>query len=75
MLDDKKLIVYFHRNDGYRERVALKECTLVEAASGIEGVFCISEGLYTKADIYRGDELVETVENTTCLHVEPILVQ
>lgn len=71
---DRKLVVYFCRSDGYQERVPLRECTLCEAISAIERVFHISDGLYTKADIYRGDELVETVENPS-VRVESILIQ
>ena len=73
MPNDRKLIVYFHRNDGYHERVPLRECALYEAISAIERVFHISDGLYAKADIYRGDELVETVENAACVSAESML--
>ena len=74
MPNDRKLIVYFHRNDGYYERVPLRECVLYEAISAIERVFHISDGLYTKADIYRGEELIETVENPVSAHAEAMLV-
>lgn len=75
MPNDQKLIVYFERNDGYRERVPLRECALADAISAIERVFHISEGLYTKADIYRGDELVEKVQNHACVRLESVSVQ
>jgi hypothetical protein len=43
--------------------------------SGIQRVFYISDGLYTKAEIYRGDEFVETVQNPAYVRVESLLVQ
>ena len=63
MSNDVTLTVQFRRNDGHRERVLLRDCSLAEAASKIKRVFHISYGLYSKADIYRGDELIETVAN------------
>jgi len=75
MPKDVTLTVQFHRNDGHRERVLLRNCTLAEAVSAIERVFHISYGLYAKADIYRGDELVEGVENPAYARVESLLVQ
>ena len=75
MPKDVTLTVQFHRNDGHCERIPLRDCTLAEAISAVERVFHISDGLYTNADIYRGDILVESVENLTCVRVESILVQ
>ena len=42
---------------------------------GIQRVFYMSDGLYTKADIYRGNELVETMENHSSVRVASILIQ
>jgi hypothetical protein len=75
MPNDVTLTVVFHRNDNHRERIPLRDCTLVEAMSAIERVFYISDGLYTKAEIYRGKELLEIVQNPVYARVESILVQ
>ena len=75
MPNDQTLTVYFQRNNGHRERVPLIPCTMAEAVGAIERVFHISNGLYTTAEIYRGKELIETVENPACVRVESILVQ
>lgn len=74
MTEDRKLTIYFHRNDGQSERVPLPRGTVSEAIRAIEVVFYISYGLYTSAELYRGGELVETVENPSCIHLESILV-
>jgi hypothetical protein len=42
MPNDQTLTVYFQRNDGHRERIPLKPCTMVEAVGAIERVFHIS---------------------------------
>jgi hypothetical protein len=68
------LTVSFRRNDGHRERIPLRDCTLAGAVSAVERIFSISECLYTKADIYRGNELVETMENHSSVPVESILI-
>ena len=75
MHNDQPLSVSFRRNDGHRERIPLRDCTLAEAVSAIERVFSISEGLYTEAEIYRGSELIERIENPSSARVESILVQ
>ena len=75
MRDDRPLSVSFRRNDGHRERIPLKDCTLAEAVSAVERVFSVSDGLYTEAEIYRGNELIETMENPSPVRVETILIQ
>jgi hypothetical protein len=75
MPDYQPLSVSFRRNDGLRERIALKDCTLAEAVSAVERVFSISEGLYTEAGIYRGNQLIEKMENPSPVRVASILVQ
>ena len=73
--DHEPLSVSFRRNDGLRERIRLPHGTLADAVMGIQRVFHMSAGLYTTAEIFRDDELVETVENACSLHVESILIQ
>ena len=76
MRDGQPLFVSFRRNDGHRERIPLiKGCTLAEAMSAIERIFSISEHIYTEAEIHRGNELIETMENHSSVRVESILVQ
>jgi hypothetical protein len=75
MLTDRTIIIYFYRNDGHPERIPLTDGTLAEAVVAIQRVFHISDGLYTRAEIFRDDELVETVENTCSVHVASILIQ
>jgi hypothetical protein len=75
MRDDQPISLSFRRNDGHRERIPLKDCTLSEAMSAVERVFHVSEHLYTEAEIYRGNELVETMENHSSVRVESILIQ
>ena len=41
----------------------------------VERVFIISEGLYTQAEIYRGNQLIERMENPSSVRVKSILVQ
>jgi hypothetical protein len=72
---ERTIIICFYRNDGHRERIRLPHGTLAEAVLGIQRVFYMSDGLYTKAEIFRGDELVETMENAACIRVETILIQ
>ena len=74
MPDDDTLTIYFYRNDGEPERVPLTHGTISEAMAAIQAVFYISDGLYTAAEVYRGNELVETMENPSVL-VESIMVQ
>ena len=69
MRDGQSLSVSFRRNDGHRERIPLKDCTIAEAVSAVERVFSISERRYTEAEIYRGNELVETMENPLYVRV------
>jgi hypothetical protein len=75
MPTDRMIIIYFYRNDGHPERIPLTDGTVAEAVLGIQRVFHMSDGLYTKAEIYRGNELVETMENPSALRVESILIQ
>ena len=75
MPNDQGLTIYFHRTDGQCEQIPLVDGTISETASAIQRVFYISDGHYTKAEIYRGKELIEIVENPACVHVESILVQ
>jgi hypothetical protein len=74
MTGGQSLTLHFHRNDDRRERVPLTHCTVAEAIEAVERIFSISEGLYTKAEIYQGNELVKTVENTS-VRLASILVQ
>ena len=69
------LAVLFRRNDGLRERIRLPNGTLADAVVAIQRVFHISDGLYTRAEIFCDDELVETVENPCSVHVASILIQ
>jgi hypothetical protein len=75
MPTDRTIIIKFYRNDGHRERIPLEHGTLAEAVLGIQRVFHISDGLYTRAEIFRDDELVETMENPSSVRVESILIQ
>jgi hypothetical protein len=67
--------LYFHRNDDRRERVPLKHCTVAEAKEAIQKIFNISAGLYTKAEVYQGNQLIETVVNTSSVRLASILIQ
>jgi hypothetical protein len=75
MSAERTIVICFHRNDGHRERIPLPHGTLAEAVLGIQRVFYLSHGLYTKAEIFRDDELVETMENPSFVRVESILIQ
>jgi hypothetical protein len=75
MPNDQPLSVSFRRNDGYCERIPLKDCTLSEAVLAVERVFHVGEHLYTEAEIYRGNQLIEKMENPPSVRVESILVQ
>ena len=68
------LTLYFHRNDDRRERVPLTHCTVAETKEAIQKIFNISEGLYTKAEVYQGNQLIETVANTWSARPVSILV-
>ena len=74
MPNDQAVTIYFHRSDGEPERVPLGNGTISEALTAIHTVFYISDGLYTMAEIYRGSELIETVENPS-VRVESISIQ
>ena len=69
MPTDQPLSVSFRRNDGHRERIPLRDCTILEAVSAIKRVFSISDGLYTEAEIYRGNELIEKMENPSSVSI------
>jgi hypothetical protein len=75
MTGGQPLTLHFHRNDDRREKVPLTHCTVAEAEDAIKRIFSISDGLYTKAEIYQGNELVETVANTWSVRAVSILVQ
>ena len=75
MTGGQPLTLHFHRNDDGGERVPLHHCTVAEAIEAIRRIFSISEGLYTKAEIYQGDRLVETVANTWSVRAVSILIQ
>jgi hypothetical protein len=75
MPTDRTIIIHFHRNDGHRERIPLEHGTLAEAVLGIQRVFHMSDGLYTRAEIFRDDELIDTMENPLSVRVESILIQ
>lgn len=72
---DRTIVIYFYRNDGRRERIPLTHGTLAEAVMAIQRVFHMTNGLFTKAEIFRDDELVETMENGACIRVGTILIQ
>ena len=69
------LIIFFHRNDGHRERIPLGQCTIAKAFEAAQRVFDISDGLYTKAELYRGEELIETIPNAAAAHLTTLLIQ
>ena len=75
MSNDQRLAVWFRRHDDHRERIPLPHGTIADAVMGIQRVFYISDGLYTKAEIFRDRELVEIMENPSCVRVESILIQ
>jgi hypothetical protein len=75
MHDDRTIIIYFYRNDGRRDRIPLPHGTLAEAVLGIQRVFHMSDGLYTKAEIFRDDELIETMKNAARIRAGTVLVQ
>jgi hypothetical protein len=75
MPEDRNITIFFHLSSGPCERVPLTHGELTDALSAIQRVFYISDGLYTRAEIYRGDELVETVQNPEYVRVESLLVQ
>jgi hypothetical protein len=75
MTDSQTLILYFYRNDDRREKMSLKHCTVAEAKEAIQKIFGNSDGLYTKAEVYRGNQLIETVANTWSTRPLSILVQ
>jgi|HubBroStandDraft_6_1064221.scaffolds.fasta_scaffold348328_1 hypothetical protein len=72
---NRAIVICFYRKDGHRERIPLPHGTLAEAVMGIQRVFHISDALYTKAEIRRDGELVETMENRSALRGESILIQ
>jgi hypothetical protein len=69
------LTMFFCRNDGQRERIPLGKCSITKALEAAQRVFHISDGLYTKAELYKGDELIETLPNPASVHGGSILVQ
>ena len=69
------LVLIFHRNDGHLERTTVSHCTVAEAIETVRRMLRVINGLYTKADVYQNDELVETVLNDASVRVTSILVQ
>jgi hypothetical protein len=69
------LTIFFYRSDRQRERISLGECTITAALEAAQRVFHIGDGLYTKAELYEGDELIETLPNPASVHAGTILVQ
>jgi hypothetical protein len=72
---NRTIIIYFYRIDGHPERIPLTDGTLAKAVLRIQRVFHMSDGLYTKAEICRGNELIETMENHSTVRVASILLQ
>ena len=72
---NRAIVICFYRTDGHRERIRFPHGTLADTVTAIQRVFHMSDGLYTKAEIYRGNELVETMENHSSVRVASILVQ
>jgi hypothetical protein len=70
-----KLTIQFLRNDGHREPIPLGDCTIAKAREAAQRVFEISNGLYTRAELYKDNELIETVPNPACVPLASILVQ
>ena len=75
MTGGQSLTLHFHRNDDRRESVPVTHCTVAEAQDAIQRIFSISDDLYTKAEIYQGNRLVETVANTWSVRPVSILVR
>ena len=75
MNESPPLTLYFHGNDGRRERARLTNCTVAEALEAVQRLFSISGTLYSKVELYRGNQLIETVENTSPGRLGSILVQ
>jgi hypothetical protein len=71
----KSLTLYFYCHDDRRVKVSVNHCTVANAEEAIQRIFSISEDVYTKAEIYRSNELVETVANTWSARPVSILVQ
>ena len=71
----QSLTLYFYSDDDRRVRVPVTNCTVAVAEDAIQRIFSISEGLYTQAEIYQGDELVDKVANTWSARPVSILVQ
>ena len=75
MVCGQPLTLCFYRNNDQRERVPLTPCTVAQAVDAIQRIFGISEGLYTKAEIYKGNQLIETVANTWTVRPASLLIQ
>ena len=75
MTGSEPLTLCFHRNADRRESVPLTHCTLAEAREAVQRIFSISDGLYTKVEVYQGNQLIETVANTWSVRQASILVQ
>ena len=75
MTGGQSLTIHFHRNDDRCGRARPTHGTVEEAIEAIERIFSISDHLFTKAEIYQDDRLVETVANPSSVRVATILVQ
>jgi|307.fasta_scaffold999961_1 hypothetical protein len=64
MTRGRRLILYFHRDDAQRDKVPLTHFTVAAAKQAIREILNITNGAYTKAEIYQGKQLIETVEKT-----------
>jgi hypothetical protein len=71
----QSLTLYFYCHDDRRVRVPVTNCTVAVAEDAIQRIFSISEGVYTRAEIYQGNELVDRVANTWSGRPVSILVQ
>jgi hypothetical protein len=60
MIRGQRLILYFHRDDTQRHKVPLTHFTIAAAKRAIREILSITNGAYTKADIYQGKQLIET---------------
>jgi len=63
MSGGQTLTLCFHRDDARRDRVPLTHFTVVDAKQAVREILSISDGAYVKAEIYKGKQLIETVEN------------
>jgi hypothetical protein len=67
MIGGQRLTLYFHRDDARPAKVPLTHFTLVDAKQAIQEILSITDGAYTRAEIYKGKRLIETVRNTASI--------